>query len=263
MKTINAVQPYTLLRGIVGSSAHGLHLEGQDDIDQMAVAVEPPEFLIGLARAKFEFDRQYQQGFEHHVERTQPEGARSGPGDLDRTTFSLRKWMRLATAGNPTVLLLLFVPEEGCDVLTPFGRELRGLAPKIISKQCGPKFLGYLSGQKQSMLGLRTKKVTRTDLIDKYGWDVKYGMHAIRLAIQGIEIMEEGRLTLPMKRDARALVRSIREGKMTESEALDTLEHYESELRHAVEKSKLPDNPDYSAINRFLIKAYYDTWGVS
>ena len=36
--------------------------------------------------------------------RTQPEGVRSGPGDLDLIVYSLRKWMRLALTGNPTVL---------------------------------------------------------------------------------------------------------------------------------------------------------------
>jgi hypothetical protein len=47
----------------------------------MAVFVEPPEFLLGLARARGIRGGLY--GFEHFVERTQPEGVRSGPGDLD------------------------------------------------------------------------------------------------------------------------------------------------------------------------------------
>ena len=42
----------------------------------------------------------------------QPEGARSGAGDLDLVIYSLRKWARLAAQGNPTVLLLLFVPDD-------------------------------------------------------------------------------------------------------------------------------------------------------
>lgn len=49
---------------------------------------------------------------EHWVERTQPEGARSGPGDLDLVAYNLRKYLRLALKGHPTVLLLLFVPRK-------------------------------------------------------------------------------------------------------------------------------------------------------
>src|SRR5262245_26923841 len=69
----------TILRGTVGSTVHGLHHGGQDDRDEMAVFIEPPEFLLGLARARGIRGGLY--GFEHFVERTQPEGVRSGPGD--------------------------------------------------------------------------------------------------------------------------------------------------------------------------------------
>ena len=66
----------------------------------MGICIEPPEYVAGLRR------------FEQWVYRTQPEGARSGPGDIDRTVYSLRKWCRLALAGNPTVMLLLHVPRR-------------------------------------------------------------------------------------------------------------------------------------------------------
>ena len=51
MKTNAIVEATTILRGTVGSTVHGLHHGGQDDRDEMAVFVEPPEFLLGLARA--------------------------------------------------------------------------------------------------------------------------------------------------------------------------------------------------------------------
>jgi predicted nucleotidyltransferase len=262
VKTLNATQPYTILRGTVGSTVHGLHLEGADDRDEMAVAVEPPEFLIGLARAKFDFDSGFQQGYEHQVERTKKEGEKSGPGDLDRTTYSLRKWMRLACDGNPTVLMLMFVPYDDCDVLTERGAQLREMHGRIISKQCGPKYLGYLNSQKMRLLGLKGQKnVKRPELEEAFGFDTKYAMHVLRLAIQGIEIMETGRLTLPMARDARTLVRSVREGKLSKGEALDAIEHYEQELVAAVAKCKLPDHPDWPFVNRWLVGTYRETWG--
>ena len=46
----------------------------------MVIFVEPPEFLVGLRLAR---SGRSLGAFEHYVERTQPEGARSGPGDLD------------------------------------------------------------------------------------------------------------------------------------------------------------------------------------
>ena len=71
------VERGTILRGTVGSTVHGLHHGGQDDRDEMAIFLEPPEFLIGLRLARSPGGS---QPFEHYVERTQPEGARSGPG---------------------------------------------------------------------------------------------------------------------------------------------------------------------------------------
>jgi len=41
----------TILRATVGSTVHGLHHGGQDDRDEMAVFIEPPEYRLGL-RAK-------------------------------------------------------------------------------------------------------------------------------------------------------------------------------------------------------------------
>src|SRR5690606_12928438 len=90
----------TILQCQVGSGVHGITVKDQDDRDEMGICVEPPEYVIGLRR------------FEQYIFRTRPEGVRSGPGDLDLTVYSLRKWMRLALDGNPTVLLPLFVPEE-------------------------------------------------------------------------------------------------------------------------------------------------------
>src|ERR671910_1604536 len=125
MESAELVERGTILRATVGSTVHGLHHGGQDDRDEMAVFVEPPEYLLGLARARNILSGLY--GFEHFIERTQPEGVRSGPGDLDLVAYSLRKYVRLALKGHPTILLLLFVPEELLMVKTELGEELRAL----------------------------------------------------------------------------------------------------------------------------------------
>ena len=50
MDSAEMVERGTILRATVGSTVHGLHHGGQDDRDEMAVFVEPPEYLLGLAR---------------------------------------------------------------------------------------------------------------------------------------------------------------------------------------------------------------------
>ena len=61
-------EPNTILLGLVGSTVHGVTVESADDRDEMGICIEPPEYVAGLRL------------FQQWVYRTQPEGARSGPG---------------------------------------------------------------------------------------------------------------------------------------------------------------------------------------
>lgn len=249
----------TILRGTVGSTVHGLHHGGQDDRDEMAVFVEPPEYLIGLRRAPRIRGGLY--GFEHHVERTQPEGVRSGPGDLDLVAYSLRKYIRLALKGHPTILLLLFVPPPLTLVETELGRELRALAPALLSRRAGRGYLGYLRGQKERLRGSRGQRnVNWPELVEAHGYDTKYAMHAARLGDQGVELLERGALTLPMPEPARSKVMAIRTGERTYEEVLAEIDDVERALAEALDRSPLPQRPDASAVDRFLVDAYRRAW---
>ena len=253
------VEKTTILRGIIGSTVHGLHQGDQDDRDEMAIFLEPPEFLIGLRLAK---SGSSWGPFEHYVQRSQPEGLRSGPGDLDLVAYSLRKWLRLALAGNPTVLLLLFSPPESLLVCTEHGAALRALAPAIVSRKAGPRFVGYMRAQKERLIGTRgQRRVNRPELIEAHGFDTKYAMHVARLGLQGIELLSTGRLTLPMAEPDRSRVMAIRRGDVALQDALAEIDHIEQALHMAVENSPLREEPDYDRVDRFLIESYRDTWG--
>jgi hypothetical protein len=92
----------TILLVEVGSTAHGTGIPGGEDYDQLGVVVEMPHQVLGLD------DR----GFRTVMQRTQPEGVRSGPGDVDRTLHSLRRFVRLAASGNPSILMALWAPVD-------------------------------------------------------------------------------------------------------------------------------------------------------
>jgi predicted nucleotidyltransferase len=260
VKTNEIVEATTILRGTVGSTVHGLHHGGQDDRDEMAVFVEPPEFLLGLTRAPGIRGGLY--GFEHYVERTQPEGARSGPGDLDLVAYSLRKYVRLALKGHPTILLLLFVPDELLLVETELGRRLKALRPALLSRRAGRGYLGYLRGQKERLLGTRGQRnVNRPELVEAHGYDTKYAMHAARLGYQGIELLQKGRLTLPMPEPERSKVMAIRTGERSFEEAIAEIDEVDRLLAAALEASPLPADPDRAAVDQFLVDAYRQAWG--
>lgn len=239
----------TILRCQVGSGVHGIAIGGQDDRDEMGICVEPAEYVIGL------------RSFEQYIYRTQPEGARSGPGDLDLTVYSLRKWLRLALQGNPTVLLPLFVPEREIVRVTELGRELRAHADRIVSRTAGRRYLGYLTSQRERLLGERGGRHTnRPELVDAYGFDTKYAYHMVRLGVQGVELLETGHVTLPMSEPWAPWLRELRQGGHSQQEALDAAVSLEERLTELLDTSPLPERPDHDWANRWLVTAYQRTW---
>lgn len=239
----------TILLTQVGSGVHGTAIEGQDDRDEMGICVEPPEYVIGL------------RAFEQYIHRTQPEGHRSGPGDLDLLVYSLRKWMRLALRGNPTVLLPLFVPDDEVVRVTAAGQELREHPELVVSREAGHRFLGYLRAQRDQLTGVRGRRSTnRPELIDKYGFDTKFAMHMVRLGVQGVELLETGRITLPIPEPWLTWLRELRQGGHTRDEALEAAADLEARLEKLLTSSPLPERSDADRANAWLVRVHQEFW---
>ena len=197
----------TILLVEVGSTAHGTGLPGGEDLDEMGVVVEAPEQVIGLD----------ERGFRTVMQRTQPEGSRSGPGDVDRTLHSLRRFVRLAASGNPSVLMALWAPVRH---ITPAGEELRALGPAFVGRHIVPRYQGYMRSQGLRLLGLRggghgsRGSGRREELVAAYGYDTKYAMHAARLGFQCVELLTTGAMALPIEGEPADWLRAVRRGEV-------------------------------------------------
>lgn len=246
-------EQYTILRTQVGSGVHGVTIVGTDDRDEMGICVEPQEYVLGLKR------------FEQYEFRTQPMHVRSGPGDLDLVIYGLRKWMRLALDGNPTVLLPLFAPDKDIVSISWWGHELRTSAAieRILSKQIAHKFLGYLNSQRLRLTGEKSQRTNRPELVERYGYDTKFAYHAVRLGMQGHELLTAGRITLPIREPQRTLLLDIRDGGYSLDYVLGLIEHWQDQIVQAVSKSPLRTLPDRDWANDFLAETYLDMWGLS
>lgn len=243
----------TILRTEVGSGLHGTSVEGSDDRDEMGLCIEPEDCVIGYK----DFE-QYQ--WYTAWERPGGRANRSGPGDLDLTIYSLRKWMRLAMNGNPTVLLMLFAPESAIVSQTVVGIALREQMPEyILSTKAGDRFQGYLETQRECLIkGGKGKDVTRPELIAAYGYDTKFAGHMVRLGFQGAELLNTGRITLPMPEVERQTVKDIRAGLHTKDWCLALAEELQEQIKMLTEASALPPEPNYEKIDEWLGEQY--TW---
>jgi uncharacterized protein len=252
-----------ILRAQVGSGVHGTAVAGQDDRDELGICLEPPQFITGLARvpngtAGLGPSVLFEQ-YERHTawDRTGGVAERSGAGDLDVVIYSARKWARLALDGNPTVLLVLFVPDEEVVFRDAAGAELTANAHRFVSRLAATRFLGYLHGQHEQVTGHPGR---RPEVVAAHGYDTKHAMHALRLGLQGAELLTTGRITLPVPQPDRARLRAVRAGKVPLAEVLDAIRAAEARLEALRESPAVPDQPDRAWVDDWLHRSYLSFW---
>lgn len=235
----------TILVVEVGSGAHGTGLPGLEDHDEHAIYIESPEQVFGLAYPP-----------RGTMVRTQPEGVPSGPEDTDRNLYTLRHWLYLTAAGNPSMMLGLWSP---IIQTSPLGDELRALAPAFVGRHLIPKYRGYMKAQKDRLLGLRGGrhgKMRETDA----GYDTKYAMHAARLGAQGIELLTNRSLTLPIAGAVGKRLKDIRKGSFALDDVVRWIDSMDARLAEMAADERIPAGPDRDAITAWSITAHHETW---
>ncbi len=254
----------TVLRTQVGSGVHGTALAGQDDRDEMGVCLEPERYVTGLARVRTPGGRlvPFEQ-YEFHTAWERPLGLRerSGPGDLDVVVYGARKWARLALAGNPTVLLPLWVPDAEVVAVTDAGRELRREAGRFASRAAGRRFLGYLRAQRQVLTGERRPGAARrARAASPTDHALKPAAHALRLGVQGLELLRTGRVTLPVREPELSELRAVRRGERTLAQVLARLDALEADLERECRTADLPEGADRTWVDGWLHRSYERFW---
>ncbi|MFF1543275.1 DNA polymerase beta superfamily protein [Streptomyces sp. NPDC058291] len=212
-----------LLSGIVGSTAYGLAHEGSD-VDRLGLFATPTEELHGLHRPS-----------ESHVS-TAP----------DRTLHEAGKWCRLALAGNPTVMELVWLPDELYEVRTPLGDELVGLRQTLLgARRVRNAYLGYATQQFRKLHnrqdGPRTAALAQRT--------AKHARHLRRLCTQGYELYTTGRLTIRVE-DPESYHRFGEQVAADPETAQPLLRRFEEAF--AETRSALPDQPDDRAADAWL-----------
>ena len=236
-----------LIHALVGGSQlHGVKLEGTDDHDLYGVYIENPE--SGLWR-----------GFEHFVTSTAPQAERNKPDDVDVMCYSLRKFARLAAAGNPTILHMLFTPAGRGE---SYWKSVLSSRSLFLAKSHSRKYKGYADAQLRRMTGDRGrgKHGQRPELESQFGYDVKAAMHVLRLLHEGIEFVGRGWVTLPRPDAERRGLLEVRRGEWPEERVIREANRLFSELDAAVQKSPLPEHVHLDAVGKLVIDIYLDAW---
>ncbi|MFE4664742.1 DNA polymerase beta superfamily protein [Streptomyces sp. NPDC056716] len=212
-----------LLSGIVGSTAYGLAHQ-DSDVDRLGLFAAPTEELHGLRPPK-----------ESHV-----------TTDPDRTLHEAAKWCRLALGGNPTVLELVWLPDELYEVRTELGDELIDIRLSFLSApRVRDAYLGYATQQFRRL----EQRADGSFSADTRRRTAKHARHLKRLCHQGYELYRTGRLTIRL--DDPESFRGFGERVAADPEAARPLLH---EFQEAFEgaRSVLPEEPDERVVEAWL-----------
>jgi hypothetical protein len=212
-----------LLSGVVGSTAYGLARQGSD-VDRLGLFAAPTEELHGLRPPK-----------DSHVST-----------DPDRTLHEAAKWCRLALGGNPTVMELVWLPEELYEVRTPLGDELIGIRTSFLSAQrVRAAYLGYATQQFRKLLSRGDGSFSA----DTRKRTAKHARHLKRLCEQGYELYRTGRLTIRVE-DPDAYHRFGERVAADPEAAKPLLSRFETAFAETA--GVLPEEPDATAAEAWL-----------
>jgi len=235
---------------IGGSALHGIKLEGTDDTDVYGVFIEKPWLVLGL------------DSMEHFVTSTSPQTRRNFASDVDVMCYSLRKWARLAAAGNPTLLHSLFTPAAAGESVWSTILQNRGI---LLARTHAKKYLGYADAQLKRMTGLggAGQHGQRPEIVSEFGYDTKAAMHTLRLLYEGIELMKDHWVTLPRPSVERELLLEVRRGEWPEDGVIRHANRLFKALDESAATSTLPEAVDRVAVSKFVGDLYVQNWMAS
>jgi len=90
----------------------------------------------------------------------------------------------------------------------------------------------------------------RKEMVDEYGFDVKFAGNLVRLLLEGKELLETGNLIYPLKE--RQLILDIHKGKYSLAEIEEMSTDIENDINSLHETTFLPAKPRYDEVNQFL-----------
>lgn len=162
-----------ILEGIVGSTAYGLGRVGSD-VDRLGVFVAPTLQVAGL---------DWSAHRETRVQRV----------PSDRTLHEVGKFCRLALGCNPTVLEMLWLPDDLYEVRAQEGEALVAARSAFLSEKRVRDAYGGYAVQQMRRLRDRGDGSFSSDTRNR---TVKHARHMLRLLRQGRSLLETGVLPI-------------------------------------------------------------------
>ncbi len=243
---------------VMGSMAYGVSSD-TSDMDVYGIAIPQKEDMFPHLKGEIPgFGTQHQRFEQYQEHNLQDMDALGGKGrEYDITIFSIVKFFQLALDNNPNIIDTLFVPAECILHVTQVGGLIRENRKLFLSKRAWHKFKGYAYSQ-MNKISNQKPVGKRLALVEKYGYDVKFAYHVLRLLSEVEQIMVEGDLDIQRNREQ---LKSVRRGEWTEEEIRRWFADKEAALEKVYLESKLRHSPDEEAIKQLLTNCLEQHYG--
>lgn len=241
---------------MMGSIAYGISSD-MSDVDVYGFCIPKKEMifphLVGEIPGFGKQIQRFDQWQEHHIK------DKDSKKEYDCSIYNIVKYFQLAMENNPNMIDSLFTPDSCVLHISRIGTMVRENRKLFLHKGCWPKFKGYAFSQMhKAKLKTPLEGSKRDESVKKFGWDVKFGYHVVRLIGEVEQILMEGDLDLQRNREH---MKAIRRGEVTLEDTQQWFSEKEKDLEKVYAESKLRHRPDEGAIKQLLLNCLEDHYG--
>jgi len=241
---------------IMGSKVYGCATNESDtDLYGFAIPEKTEVFphlkgeLVGFGRQIQRFEQYQQHGIED----------KEAHKNYDITIYNIVKYFSLLMENNPNILDSLFVHNRHIIHCTRIATIVRENRKTFLHKGAWFKFKGYSYSQQAKMKLKTPAQGSKRDAdIEKWGYDLKFAVHLVRLLNEVEQILIEHDLDL--ERNSEQL-KSIRRGEWKEEEVYKYFENKEKQLEKLYTESKLQHSPNEEKIKGLLLNCLEEHYG--
>lgn len=235
LKTNPSLNENIILMTIAGSYSFGINTENSDIDVRGCFLNSKREILTGIMRESF------------------------SDSETDTVLYNLNKFLNLLLKGDPNVIEMLGVRPEFIVSKNDIGQELINMRQMFLSKKIASTFLGYANAQlkriKNTRLALEPDEQEEYYHLKKKA--CKNMVNLIRLYAECHSIFTECDI-ITYREKEHSLLMDLRNGCYMHHDFAPTddfyrlVSSYESKLMNAIDKTKLPEQPDVNKVYDFL-----------
>lgn len=241
---------------IMGSMAYGVSSDASD-VDIYGFCIPPKDVVFPHLAGKIEGFGRQQKAFgqfqAHHVKEEDRQK------EYDLNIYNIVKYFHLCMENNPNMIDSLFTAPNMVLCSTKVSDMVRDSRKIFLHKGSWFKFKGYAYAQmKHIQHKTPDPNGKRYWMTEKYGYDVKFAYHIVRLLNEVEQIMSVGDIDLMQNREQ---LKSVRNGEWSIEELKSYFVNKEQQLEQLYISSSLRNTPDEKAVKQLLIDCLEEYYG--